>query len=133
MPQLGNEQAEGFAQKMTEKAEHRENISQEMNNLPINERRDIAKRMEEINAEHVQKNNSLPKLEISYGADQAGTEHVTDIKTPGKIMGTLSKDDLYDMPAAGKGTGRIERDNDMRDEANRNLQSDTNRSTMYSY
>lgn len=132
MPQLANEQAEGFAQKMTEKAEHRENISKEMNNLPINERREIAKRMEEINAEHVDKDKSLPKLEITYGADQAGTEHVTDIKTPGRIMGSLSKDDLYDMPT-GKGTGRVERDNDMRDEQLRNLQGDTNRATMYSY
>lgn len=132
MAQLANEQAEGFAQKMTEKAEHRENISKEMNNLPINERREIAKRMEEINAENVDKDKSLPKIEITYGTDQAGTEHVTDIKTPGKIMGGLSKNDLYDMPT-GPGTGRIDRDNDMRDEAQRNLQGDTNRSTMYSY
>ena len=101
MTQQQNEQFEFKAQELTNRAESRQNISEELNAMPFQERLAMARRMDEINAERRTSNPSLPDLELVTKKDAGGQEHLMDM-TANKEDDFLyfdSSEDIYDMPA----------------------------------
>lgn len=96
---------EETAQKLTTKIENRENVSAELNAMPFDLRMRTARRMDEINAEHVAKNSSLPDLQIISEKDSGGQEHLTDMQTveSGHYVGIFDRDtNVYDLPAVAQ-------------------------------
>ena len=93
-----------IAEKLTNKAEKGESVSDIMNQIPFGERLDLAKKMDAINANNREKNPSLPDLQIETGNDMSGREHLKDIKAV--TAGTFynSKADVYDLPKAAQST-----------------------------
>jgi hypothetical protein len=85
---------------VTNKAERCENISNDLNSMPLAERVQFAKAMQDMNAADRQADKHLPKLDLTFGKDSAGTEHLLDaqcVKDPSAIV-MKGKTDIYDLP-----------------------------------
>lgn len=104
-PSLTREQFEEKAQQLTTKVESNESVSDELNKLPFQERLALARRMDDINGAHRDKDSTLPDLELTVEKDEAGSEHLTDMKatTSDKYLGFIdSSTKVYDLPEAAK-------------------------------
>lgn len=89
---------EKLVENLTKDAEKGESVAEILNQMPFQERLQIAKKMDELNAEHRKADTSLPDLIITSENDTSGAEHLTDIqaRTYGKVWN--SNKDVYDLP-----------------------------------
>jgi len=98
--QMTPDEKEQKAQDLTKEAEKGNSVAKELNNIPFQERAEIAHRMEAINSEH--RTASLTQVEIkgTYEKDFGGQEHLTDMQQEdkSKYFSSWRKSDVYDMP-----------------------------------
>src|SRR5262249_11489789 len=84
------------------KVEQNQNVSKELNNIPLDERARIAHEMVNCNNEDRAKDSKIPKIEITTARDSGGTEHLMDmqsVKDPNAWV-FKGKTDVYDLPPA---------------------------------
>lgn len=92
--------------RFTQRAERGENLSRELNEMPIQERLQMARQMDQNNAQRRQANPNLPDLEITTTTDAGGTTHLQDIQAVKPNAGMFArvtggnKTDVYDPPAS---------------------------------
>ena len=91
------------AESLTSQAESGASVSAELNAMPFQDRLQVAKIMDAINARHSAQNANLPDLELTTSSDGV-QDHLTDIKaTKSGWFGTKDSKDVYDPPAAVTG------------------------------
>ncbi|MBX9724121.1 MAG: hypothetical protein K2X81_22125 [Candidatus Obscuribacterales bacterium] len=84
---------------LTTKAEKGESIADTLNQIPYQERLDLAKQIQKTNEQHRSKDDTLPSLDLVTAEDSAGKPHLKDIKTSdGKHS--------YNLPKAAEGDWR---------------------------
>lgn len=104
------------AEELTKKAEagDKNGLSQELNNMSIEDRLAVAHEMKRINEQHNAKNPDLPNMEISITKDAGGREHLADIKmNPEKawynpLTWFKGSTDVYDPPHSNLGSGLLQ-------------------------
>lgn len=98
---MPNDEAK-LIENLTKDAEKGESVSEALNQMPFQERLQIARKMDELNAEHRKSDPALPDLVLTTKNDTAGTEHLTDIQA--RSYGDLwnSNKDIYDLPKAAQ-------------------------------
>src|SRR5262245_48606270 len=69
---LRPEETQQIAETLTDRAEHRQDITEELLQMSPQDRLAVARRMDEINAEQRKTNANLPDLEISTSRDVNG-------------------------------------------------------------
>jgi hypothetical protein len=102
---MSQEQMTEKARELTDKAEKQGSVSEELNNIPFQERAQIAHQMADMNAADRAANSTIPKLEFTFEKDLGGSEHLTNmvsIKDPNAWV-FKGKQDVYDMPKATQG------------------------------
>jgi hypothetical protein len=102
---MSQEQMDAKARDLTDKAEKQQSVADELNEIPFQERAQIAHKMADLNAQDRAANSSIPKLEFTFEKDLGGQEHLTDmasIKDPSAWI-FKGKEDVYNMPKATEG------------------------------
>lgn len=98
---MPNDEAK-MIESLTKDAENGDSISDILNQIPFQERLDIARKMDALNAEHRKNDPTLPDLILTTENDTGGSEHLTDIKA--RTYGSFynSNKDVYDLPKAAQ-------------------------------
>jgi hypothetical protein len=98
---MPNDEAK-MIESLTKDAENGDSISDILNQIPFQERLDIARKMDALNAEHRKNDPTLPDLILTTENDTGGGEHLTDIKA--RTYGSFynSNKDVYDLPKAAQ-------------------------------
>lgn len=98
---MPNGEAE-MIERLTKDAEKGESVSDALNQIPFQNRLQIARKMDALNEERRNSDPTLPDLILTTEHDSGGTEHLTDIKakTAGKYWD--SNEDVYDLPEAAQ-------------------------------
>lgn len=98
---MPNGEAE-MIESLTKDAEQGESVGDALNQIPFQERLQIARKMDALNEERRKADPNLPDLILTTKNDSGGSEHLTDItaRTSGKYWD--SNKDVYDLPKAAQ-------------------------------
>ncbi len=92
-----------LVENLTREAEEGKSVSDILNQIPFQERLEIAKQMDALNEQHRQADSSLPDLVLTTENDSGGNEHLTDIKS--KKSSDWTGTDIYDLPKTAQWQG----------------------------
>jgi hypothetical protein len=88
-------------------------LTEELNQMTIEDRLAVVRQMDQINAQHRQDNPNLPDLQFGTTADAAGREHLSDVQMVTQndskawykpwtwFQASEYKTDVYDPPKEG--------------------------------
>ena len=89
---------DALIENLSKDAEKGNDVSDVLNQIPFEERLQVAKEMEKANAKHRTADPALPELTIDMENDSSGQDHLAHLKSGGK--------NVYQLPTVAEGDFR---------------------------